>query len=152
MFEPWKSIFCRISEDVQKLIVRSTLQLLPTEEGSCIYDSYHNARMSYTRLKALEGIGHRQCYMDKLRNEAAPRTGTDRWSRFAERQTIENPVLADERRRRERFYRAQQRQSLNRLEALVSRMSPEQFAANEQEGKRLQGSSWQIPRATRNSA
>ena len=144
MKEYWNSVQSSL-EQLNQTVTRVLIQFSPEEQAAKKYERFHTARMSHTRLKALEGTRDRQSYMDKLREDAAHTVSAVRWSKDSEAESPESPEEAEEKRKRQ-LWRAVQRQSQARLQAWVATLSPEEIESNEREGKRLEGASWQLPK------
>ncbi|HEY9776497.1 MAG TPA: hypothetical protein V6C81_22235 [Planktothrix sp.] len=102
---------------------------------------HQNAKLSYARLRALTGFGHRQCYLPKLRDEAHTGADPDLWSDGCGKHQVDLEVS-----KRQDLARAKANMSYTRLAALVDRMDPEEVERNTDEGRRLQGSGWDIPK------
>jgi hypothetical protein len=55
----------------RKIVVANPEQASAAQNGlqqvGTVEPAFPNARMSFNRLRALDGAGYRECYMDKLR-------------------------------------------------------------------------------------
>jgi hypothetical protein len=123
---------------VSRLISR--FRRVPKGQEQVVEPEYEDARMSYTRLQALEGPGYRQCYLEKLREDAEtpPDESKERW--FSEPQAVPiATVEAEAEKRRLKLMQAQHKMSYTRLEALVQQLTPEQRLHNDEESLRLGG-------------
>lgn len=128
-----------IKDFVQKLFSRFLKN--GAAEPAAQVKPYEDARMSYTRLQALEGPGYRQSYMEKLRqaDNSHDAESKERWFGEPSPEAIDaaNEELSN--RKKQRIAAAQQRMSYTRLQALVQQMPPEQRLLNEEEARRLGG-------------
>lgn len=128
-----------IKDLVQKLFGRFLKPNAPVvTEGE---KPYEDARMSYTRLQALEGPGYRQCYMEKLReaDNSHDAESKERWFSEPSPEPIDPVDEQLSKRKKQRILQAQQRMSYTRLQALAQQMPPEQRLLNDEEARRLGG-------------
>jgi hypothetical protein len=123
---------------VSKLVAR--FRKCDPENPAISNNKYENARMSYTRLQALEGAGYRQCYMEKLRETSdAPTTESkERWFGEANAEPV-TTVEAEAEKQRQKLVQAQHKMSYTRLQALVQQLPPDERLMNEEEARRLGG-------------